>query len=108
MITEKDLDEAIAECQGVRNPTANTCIKLASFLTLKKELFGETLEQPQPTYSFMAERNEASYSSDTDFGKLTHEKNTDEILEIIDDAMSALSVLNPPLYQSILRKIEAL
>ena len=107
MITEKDLDEAIAECQGVRNPTANTCIKLASFLTLKKELFGEPLEE-QPAYSFMSERKEASYSSDTDFGKLAHEKNTEEVLEIMDDAMSALSVLNPPLYQSILRKIEAL
>lgn len=107
MITEKDLDEAIAECQGVRNPTSNTCIKLASFLTIKKELFGETLEE-QPSYSFMAERKGASYSSDTDFGKLACEKNTEEILEIMDDAMSALSVLNPPLYQSILRKIEAL
>lgn len=107
MITEKDLDEAIAECQGVRNPTANTCIKLASFLTLKKELFGETLEE-QPAYSFMDKSKEASYSSDTDFGKLIHEKNIEEILEIMDDAMSALSVLNPPLYQSILRKIEAL
>lgn len=107
MITEKDLDEAIAECQGVRNPTSNTCIKLASFLTIKKELFGGTLEE-QPSYSFMAERKGASYSSDTDFGKLVYEKNTEEILEIMDDAMSALSVLNPPLYQSILRKIEAL
>ena len=107
MITEKDLDEAIAECQGVRNPTANTCIKLASFLTLKKELFGETLEE-QPAYSFMAERKEANYSSDTDFGKLIHEKNIEGILGVMDDAMSALSVLNPPLYQSILRKIEAL
>ena len=31
MITEQDLLEAIAECQGQRNPNANTCIKLAAY-----------------------------------------------------------------------------
>ena len=42
MITEKDLQEAIAECQGQRNPNASTCIKLAAFLTIQKELFGKS------------------------------------------------------------------
>ena len=34
MIKEEDLQEAIAECQGVRNPNANTCLKLASYYTI--------------------------------------------------------------------------
>ena len=42
MITEKDLQEAIAECQGERNPNANTCIKLAAFYTIRNELFGNS------------------------------------------------------------------
>ena len=41
MITEKDLQEAIAECIGQRNPNANTAIKLAAFYTIKRELYGE-------------------------------------------------------------------
>ena len=38
MITEKDLLEAIAECQGERNPNANTCIKLAAYYTILDHL----------------------------------------------------------------------
>ena len=38
MITEKDLMEAIAECQGQRNPNANTCIKLAAYYTILNNL----------------------------------------------------------------------
>ncbi len=44
MITEHDLQEAIAECQGKRNPDANTCIKLAAFYTIKEHLFPKNIE----------------------------------------------------------------
>lgn len=40
MITLQDLNAAIAECQGERNPNANTCIKLAAFYTIRQEMFG--------------------------------------------------------------------
>ena len=39
MITEKDLQDAIAECQGERKPNANTCIKLAAYFTIYDHLF---------------------------------------------------------------------
>ena len=58
MITEQDLREAIAECQGQRNPNANTCIKLAAFLTIQRELYGKEQEDepnvmPARAYSYM-------------------------------------------------------
>ena len=57
MITEKDLQEAIAECQGQRNPNANTCIKLAAFYTIRRELFGEEKDAGMlPGYSYAGER----------------------------------------------------
>ena len=34
MITEHDLKEAIAECEGNRNPDARTCIKLAAHVRM--------------------------------------------------------------------------
>ena len=50
MITEEELQEAIAECQGQRNPNANTCLKLASYLTI---LDHQKAEEPhRTTYSF--------------------------------------------------------
>ena len=39
MITEKDLQEAIAECKGKRNPDSSTCIKLAAFLIIQEHLY---------------------------------------------------------------------
>ena len=63
MITKQDLLEAIAECQGVRDPRANTAIKLAAFYTILDHL--EYDERPQPKmvqneYSFsgLGESNE--------------------------------------------------
>ena len=44
MITEKDLQEAIAECEGQRNPNANTCVKLAAFYIIKDHLFPQQEE----------------------------------------------------------------
>ena len=55
MITRHDLEEAIAECQGQRNPNASTCLKLAAFYTIRKELFGEEKEVEQPMYSYAPE-----------------------------------------------------
>lgn len=110
MITEHDLKEAIAECQGVRHPDASTCMKLASFLTIQREMFGETQADPS-SYSFAMEptgqvETTIEYESDTEFSKAVHGRDAREIWSIVDEAMDALQVLNPQLYKSIMRKIE--
>ena len=48
MITEKDLQEAIAECQGERSPNASTCIKLAAFYTIKEHLYPDQVKNTDP------------------------------------------------------------
>lgn len=111
MITEQDLKEAIAECQGARNPNAGTCVKLASYLTIQKELFGRQQEE-QPGYSFAnvptlpTEDQAVTYESETEFGQLIHGQDPLKIWAIVDEAMSAISVLQPQLYRAIIRKIE--
>ena len=53
MITEQDLREAIAECQGQRNPNANTCIKLAAYYTILQNMTEKKPDpDPAPMYSF--------------------------------------------------------
>lgn len=104
MITEKDLREAIAECQAVENPNANTCIKLAAFLTIKNELYGQDDE-----YSYSGTLEEfVNYYSDTDFGQAIDGKNAIDMWAIMDEMMDALRVLNPRLYDGVLRKIKYL
>lgn len=107
MITEKDLQEAIAECQGTRNPNANTCIMLAAFLTIQKEMFGKQEEGPSPPmYSYApAPVGEVTYSSDTEFSQAIRGMNADEVLKTIDELMTTLQVVNPRLYAGVMRKI---
>lgn len=97
MITEKDLLDAIDECQQVQNPNANTCIKLAAFYTILQNMYG----QEEPSYSY-------SYQGSSDFSKAITGKDIDGVMAIVDEAMTAISVLQPRLYSAVLRKINGL
>lgn len=116
MITEQDLQEAIAECQGDRTPNANTCIKLAAFYVIKDHLFPEKQdavppEQPvfRSSYAAMPEQVETiiDYASDTEFGKMIDGRKASEIWPIVDELVTdALRVVNPRLYGAFIRKLE--
>lgn len=125
MITEQDLQAAIAECQGERNPNANTCIKLAAFYTIKNELYGksEQLTKDQVLsligdkgfvnrsgYSYAPSPEEVettiTYQSDTEFGRMIQGRPAKEIWPVVDELVSeAVQALNPRLYAAFLRKI---
>ena len=107
MITERDLQEAIAECEGTRNPNANTCIKLAAFYTIKRELFGGGEPAPMSTYSFALPRQDSGddFESDTEFGQAISGKSRHDVWMVIDDLMSTLQIINPRFYDSVMRKL---
>lgn len=110
MITEQDLLEAIAECQGQRNPNANTCIKLASFYTILDHMSYDhpALSPPQmQSYSFASEpaENTIEYDSGTEFSDAMYGKSVEEVMTVIDELMSTLSIVNPPLYNSVMRRV---
>lgn len=103
MITEQDLRAAIAECEGIRNPNASTCIKLAAFYTVLDQLYGTGMPKAQ-SYSFES-KAQIPYS-DSEFSKLTEKKGIEKVFPIMDEVMEMLYVTNKPLYDSIIRKIE--
>lgn len=110
MITKQDLEEAIAECKGKKNPNANTCIMLASFLIIQRYLYGDNAEAENSGYSFSAPPvqdadNVVNYESDTDFGQAVYGKDAYDMWALMDETMTTLQVLNPPLYRSIMRRI---
>lgn len=106
MITEHELHEAIAECQGQRNPNANTCIKLASFYTILDHMAEKPSYSEMPNYSFANEtENTVKYQSGTEFADAVYGRDVDEIMGIMDELMSTLSVVNPPLYRSVMRRV---
>lgn len=112
MITEQDLQEAIAECLGQRNPNANTCIKLAAYYTIQQNLFpGTEKGNVAPSYSFAAPPVEqierVMLNSDSEFSQAVNDRDVNEIMPIIDELMDTLKVINPRLYAGVLRKLLA-
>lgn len=98
-----DLRRAIAECQGERNPNAQTCIKLAAYYTILNQM-----DQPEKDtgYSGAAYKPETEYRSDTEFGRLVSRMKYEDVLFVVDDLMDALRVLNPKLYDGVIRNLE--
>ena len=103
MITKADLYEAIAECKGKQNPDANTCIKLSAYYTILDHMEESGAESTSvQRYSYSAPPD---YKSDTEFAQAILNKSNEEVLEIIDELMTALQVLNPKLYKGVMRKL---
>lgn len=102
MITEKDLQEAIQECQGIKNPSVQTCIKLAAFYTIREHMYGR---DPGEGYSYSPRERFVEYESDTEFGRLIGGKPAEEAWALMDETMEALQVLNPRLYANVIRRV---
>jgi hypothetical protein len=109
VITEKDLQEAISECQGQKNPNANTCLKLAAFYTIREHMYGNQNKTdtpavyPVPAYSYATGPNE--YDSESEFYSIVRRKNMNDVLSVMDELMDTLNVINPRLYESVLAKL---
>lgn len=107
MITKQDLQEAIAECEGKRNPDSNTCLKLAAYYTIEDHLFGKTEPIITQSYSYAAEepKEMITYNSDSEFGEVIRRKDINEVLSIMDELMDTLNVVNRRLYEGVMAKL---
>ena len=111
MITEQDLQAAIAECHGQRNPNANTCIKLAAFYTIKRELFGEDKDAGQlPGYSFLPEPASTAeplirIDSDSEFAREIDGRRQEEVWPVLDEMMDTLQIVLPRLYNAVMDRL---
>jgi hypothetical protein len=106
VITEHDLAEAIAECEGQRNPTANTCLKLAAFYTIRNNMFPK--EQEPNFYSMQSKpmvNDKVEYESE--FSQAIAGMDINEIIPIMDELMTTLKVLVPKLYDGVMRKLSS-
>ena len=106
MITEYDLQEAIAECQGQRNPNASTCIKLAAFLTIRRELFGEEKNDEPLGYSYQPEpESRIRNDCDSEFARLIDGRPQEEIWPLMDELMETINAIHPRLYMAMMDRL---
>lgn len=114
MITEQDLQAAIAECKGKRNPDSSTCIKLAAFLIIQEHLYGKPPESDNvpalPAYSYAAPPEQVEtiidYQSDTEFSAVIDGRRAGDVWPVMEELMEVLRRTNKPLYNATIRKIQ--
>ena len=111
MITERDLDEAIAKCQGESNPTNSTCMKLAAFLTIKDYLYPH-YEEPYPQYSYASEPEQVEIyvetNGDSEFLKAVDGRKADKVWKLMDERVEAVKILHPRMYTTFIDKVQDL
>lgn len=106
MIRISDLQEAIAECQGEKNPNAQTCIKLAAYYTILNQL---TDDPPAQAYSGdQAETPKISYKSGSEFSDAVSGLTLEQIMPILDELVQTVAAVCPPLYDAFLKKLNDL
>lgn len=113
MIDRKELDARIAEIRYSRDQSPDECIYLASLFTIRDHLFPEKGEEkayslasaPMPV---SAPAFTVTVSGDSEFLRAVSGKNGEEAWSVIDGLMDTLHVVNPKVYDSIMRKIRAL
>ncbi len=106
MITERDLLEAIAECEGTPKPNANTCVKLAAYYTILNNMRGEEQPKQQVMADYSYDSAPSIPYSNSEFSQIVEEKGIEKVFPVLDELMSTIAVLNPRLYQSVIRKLE--
>ena len=104
MIKEDDLFDAIAECQGERNPDARTCRNLAAYYTILDHMYKkEDTNSIEGGYSYAPP--EIEYHSDSEFYQYVADMDINDIIALFDEVMDTLQIVNPRLYKSIIRKV---
>lgn len=111
MITEHDLKEAIAECEGQRNPSSSTCLKLAAFYIIRDKMFPANKEEnnmsairlPQSSYSYAMSAEDIKPK--TEFRQAVTLVSDEEFLSIMDELMTTLKAVIPKLYDGVMRKL---
>ena len=105
MITEKDLLEAIEECE--KEPiTATKIAKLADFYTIYNNLFGAPVNDYG--YSYAAEKEPEiiiDIDGDSEFFRAINGKDPYNVWHVINELMDTIKIINPRLYDGVIRRL---
>jgi len=114
LITKNDLLEAIAECQGARNPNANTAVKLAAFYTIMDHLDESAKESNSNRidsnsfhgYSLADPGSTVRYDGTSEFAQAVDGKSQADIWPVIDELMDTIKAMNNRLYNAVMKKLD--
>lgn len=99
MLTRKELVQAIEECEDSAT-SYRMCEKLATFYTIYDHLYSETGNVIEK----IEEQVIGDYG-DSDFLKAIQGMNADEVWLLMDELMNTLKVIQPRLYDGVMRQL---
>lgn len=119
MIEKRDIDAAIAECLGKRNPDANTCIKLAAFYTIRDHLFADARNmggqfadtgKMDSGYSYDPAPDQKPgtivIDSDSEFARVIDGRDQSDIWPLMDELMDTIKTIHPKLYNAVMDRLQ--
>lgn len=100
MVTERELREAIRECESAP-VSLQSLQKLAVFYTIYDKNFADNTESSEKPTKII----DVQPVSDSEFMRLLVGKDWTSILVILDELMDTVKILQPRLYEAVMRKL---
>lgn len=97
MVTEQELLAAISECENAPSSYQN-CVKLSVFYSLYDKLFADKSENQVKAVNIEP-------VSESEFMQVIAGKDWSSLLIILDELMDSIKVLQPRLYDAVMRKL---
>ena len=105
MLTKIEIAAAIEELQNARH-TIQNCEKLAALYPVNDHMFREEIPAVQYSEQSGPKRDGAiDVYGDSEFLQLINGKDSTDMWLLMDEVMSTIEVLNPKLYDSIIRRL---
>lgn len=97
MISQRELDNAIREFENAPQNYEN-CKKLATFYTIFDHLYSEPQVEKK-------QQEIIGHYGDSEFLNIIGNRKAEDVWAILDELMETLKVVNPRLYDSVIRKM---
>lgn len=97
MISVEELDRAILEHES-RDTTYANCERLAWLYIVRDHITGYQPRQPVPV----------DVDGESEFLRAVHGRDSVRVWVLIDELMDTIAVVNPRLYDAVIRRIEAI
>ena len=91
--------------QGQKNPTSQTCIKLAAYYTILDHITGRPVADDKPMSYSGGEPERVEYDGESEFAQLVMGKDVRHVLSVMDELMSTLAVIHPNLYRGVMGEL---
>ncbi len=105
MISKRDLEEAIQECESLP-ATYQSCAKLATFYNVYDHLYSEqNRSAEQQRENDIAAQTVIYNPGDSEFCRLTNGKDAAKVWNIIEELIQTIELVNPRLHTAVMMKL---